>query len=76
MLAFSDRQTLLSFPGGDGALLTLIDGRAINGKIWVHWGGLSDTAFQIVVTDTTTGIARSYTNPAGKRQSQADRLAF
>lgn len=76
VLAFSDRQTLLSFPGGDGALLTLIDGRAINGKIWVHWGGLSDTAFQIVVTDTTTGIARSYTNPAGKRQSQADRLAF
>ena len=76
VLAFSDRQTLLAFPGGDGALFSLIDGRTINGKIWVHWGGLSDTAFQIVVTDTTTGIARIYTNPKGRRQSQSDRQAF
>lgn len=76
VLAFSDRQTFFSFHGGDGALLSLIDGRAIDGKIWVHWGGLSEAAFQIVVTDTTTGIARTYTNPRGQRQSRADRQAF
>jgi hypothetical protein len=76
VLAYSDRQTILSFGEAGNAAFSLLDGRAINGKFWVYWGGLSTAAFRIQVTDLSTGTARTYTNPAGKRQSQADRGAF
>ncbi|HEV7670348.1 MAG TPA: hypothetical protein VGS22_17655 [Thermoanaerobaculia bacterium] len=76
VLAFADRQSILSFAGAGGATFSLVDGRAVNGKFWVHWGGLSTAAFRIEVTDISTGTTRTYANPAGKRQSQADRGAF
>jgi hypothetical protein len=76
VFAFADRQTILSFGEAGGATVSLIDGRANNGKLWVYWGGLSKAAFRIEVTDLSSGTTRTYTNPAGKRQSRADRRAF
>ncbi|HXU29239.1 MAG TPA: hypothetical protein VN851_01565, partial [Thermoanaerobaculia bacterium] len=76
VFAFADRQLILSFAEAGGASLSLIDGRANNGKFWIYWGGLSKAAFRIEITDLSTGTARTYANPAGKRQSRADRLAF
>ncbi|HEV7670347.1 MAG TPA: hypothetical protein VGS22_17650 [Thermoanaerobaculia bacterium] len=75
-LAFADRQAILSFTEAGGATLSLLDGRASNGKLWVYWGGLSTAAFRIQVTDLSTGTTRTYANPAGQRQSRADRQAF
>ncbi len=76
VLAFADRQAVLAFAEAGGATVSLIDGRANNSKIWVYWGGLSKAAFRIEVTDVSTGTLRTYSNPAGKRQSRADRQAF
>jgi len=76
VLAFADGQTILSFGEAGGATVSLIDGTAINGKFWIYWGGLSKAAFRIEVTDLSTGTTRTYANPAGKRQSRADRNAF
>jgi len=72
----ADRQGTFIAGTGPGALVTLVDGRAHNGKIWVYLGGLSDAAYRVTVTDTTTGRARTYTNPAGRLSSSADRKAF
>ncbi len=76
VLAFADRQAYLSFGEAGGVAISLVDGRAGNGKIWVHWGGLSTSAYRIQVTDVSTETTRTYTNPAGKRQSKGDRQAF
>lgn len=75
-LAFADRQAVLSFAESGAATISLLDGRASNGKIWVYWGGLSNAAFRIAITDSMTGTTRTYANPAGKRQSRSDRQAF
>lgn len=76
VLAFADRQTILTFGEAGGATLSLIDGRANNGKFWVYLGGLTKGAYRIEVTDVSTGTTRTYSNAAGTRQSRADRMAF
>lgn len=43
----------------------LLDGRALNGKYWFLYGGLSDVEYTITLTDTVTGESRPYFNPAG-----------
>ena len=53
-----------------------LDGRPVNGKYWVFYGALSNVEYSIVVTDTTTGLARSYFNPQGRLASVADVSAF
>src|SRR6185295_20247462 len=72
----ADRQGTFEVGTGPGALVTLIDGRTNNGRIWVYLGGLSAASYRLTVTDTTTGRARTYTNPAGRLSSSADRKAF
>ncbi len=56
--------------------LTMIDGRASNGKFWVYLGGLSSSGYKVRITDLSTGAAKSYANPVGKLDSRADRTAF
>ncbi|HXU29246.1 MAG TPA: hypothetical protein VN851_01600 [Thermoanaerobaculia bacterium] len=56
--------------------LTMIDGRASNGKFWVYLGGLSPSGYRVRITDLSTGAAKTYTNPVGKLDSRADRTAF
>jgi hypothetical protein len=42
-----------------------LDGTTVNGHYWVFYGALSDVAYTIRVTDTTTGEVKTYTNPPG-----------
>lgn len=53
-----------------------LDGRSVNGRFWFFYGALSDVQYRITVTDTATGAARVYDNPAGEICGQGDTAAF
>ncbi|MEM8962556.1 MAG: hypothetical protein AAGD38_13815 [Acidobacteriota bacterium] len=57
-------------------MVKVLDGTAINGRWWVFYGGLSNVAYTLTVTDTTTGAVRIYENPAGSFGSRGDIAAF
>ena len=57
-------------------VVKVLDGRSYNGHYWVFYGALSDVAYTITVTDTETGIVRTYDNPQGTLASHADTEAF
>jgi photosystem II stability/assembly factor-like uncharacterized protein len=57
-------------------VVKVLDGRAINGEFWVFYGALSDVEYTLVVTDTGTGLVRTYVNPSGNLASVADTSAF
>jgi len=48
----------------------------VNGRYWVFFGALTNVAYTITVTDTTTGTQKQYTNPQGRLASVADTSAF
>jgi hypothetical protein len=54
----------------------VLDGRTTNGHFWVFYGSLTNVAFTITVTDTTTGAQKVYTNDQGNNGSFADTSAF
>lgn len=54
----------------------VIDGTSLNGHSWVFFASLSNVAFDLTVTDTTTGATHTYHNPAGTLASAADIEAF
>jgi hypothetical protein len=54
----------------------VLDGRAVNGHFWVFYGSLSDVEFTITVTDSLTGIKKTYHNPPYTLASKADTAAF
>ena len=43
----------------------VLDGRALTGKYWFLYGGLSDVEYTVTLTDTATGESRRYVNEAG-----------
>jgi hypothetical protein len=57
-------------------MIKVVDGRAFNGHFWVFYGALSDVAYEITVTDLTTGQVRTYINAPGTVASRADTAAF
>jgi hypothetical protein len=57
-------------------MIKVVDGRVVNGHFWVFFGALSDVAYEITVTDTTTGRVRTYVNAPGTVASRADTSAF
>ncbi len=57
-------------------LLKVIDGRGLNGKFWVFYGALSNVEYELTVTDSETGMVRTYRNPRGRFASEADTAAF
>jgi Fibronectin type III domain/Matrixin len=57
-------------------IVKLIDGRPLNGSFWTFYGGLSDVEYWITVTDTVTGHAQTYLNPAGDICGGADTRSF
>ncbi len=57
-------------------IIKVLDGRAINNHFWVFYGALSNVEYTITVTDTQTGVVKTYTNPDGNLASAADTLAF
>lgn len=53
-----------------------LDGRALNGHFWIFYGALSNVAYTLTVTDTTTGAVKTYSNPSGQFGSLGDTSAF
>ncbi len=47
------------------AFLKVVPGCALNGRFWVFAAGLTDVRVELFVTDSATGIVRSYINPQG-----------
>jgi len=54
----------------------LIDGRPVNNKYWVFYGGLTDVQYTFIVTDTQTGATKTYSKATGTYDGQADTSAF
>ncbi|MBI2215248.1 MAG: hypothetical protein HYU52_16485, partial [Acidobacteria bacterium] len=54
----------------------VLDGRPINGKFWVFYGGLTDFELTITVTDMTTGAVKTYVRPGLTLAGGADTNAF
>lgn len=57
-------------------MIKVLDGRQINGHFWVFYGSLSDVEFTLTVTDTITGVVKTYQNAAGTFASRGDIEAF
>jgi photosystem II stability/assembly factor-like uncharacterized protein len=57
-------------------MIKVLDGRGFNGHFWVFFGALSDVEYEITVTDTANGTARTYRNEQGTLASVADTSAF
>ncbi len=57
-------------------VVKVLDGRGVNGKFWVFYGGLTDVEYEIEVTDTVTGAIKTYLKPAGSLTGGADTSAF
>jgi hypothetical protein len=45
--------------------LKVVDGCALNGHFWIFDAGLTDVETRLFVTDSQTGVVRSYVNPQG-----------
>ena len=54
----------------------VLDGAGVNGFYWVFSGALSDLGYEIVVTDTLTGVDSRYENLPGVVASRADTRAL
>src|SRR5262249_34824788 len=52
-------------------MVKIVDGRAVNERFWVFLGSLSNVEYTLTVTDTATGVAKSYHNPASRLASLA-----
>jgi hypothetical protein len=46
-------------------VLKILDGCALGNNFWVFAGGLTDVEVDVTVTDTVTGVAKTYRNPQG-----------
>ena len=63
-------------PANVELVVKVLDGRGVNGSFWVFYGGLTNLAYTLTVTDTATGAVKIYNNPAGKFASAGDTGAF
>ena len=57
-------------------VIKVLDGRPVNGRWWVFYGALSNVEYAITVTDTITGVSKTYFNPPGELASVGDVGAF
>jgi len=57
-------------------VVKVLDGRPVNGKFWVFYGGLSDVEYTIRVRDRVESTTRFYHNPAGEICGRGDVTAF
>jgi hypothetical protein len=46
-------------------IIKVVSGCGFNSRVWVFSGGLTNVAYTITVTDTVTGISKTYSNPQG-----------
>jgi hypothetical protein len=63
-------------PSNIELVVKVMDGRKVNDRFWVFFGSLSDVEYDITVTDTDTGQAKSYHNAGGSTCGQFDTAAF
>ncbi len=54
----------------------VLDGRALNGRFWLLYGGVSDVEYTLTVTDTVTGLSENYRNEQGSICGGVDTDAF
>lgn len=54
----------------------VLDGRALNGRFWLLYGGVSDVGYTLTVTDTVTGLTENYTNEQGSICGMVDTETF
>ncbi len=57
-------------------VIKVLDARGVNNHFWVFYGALSSVQYTIRVTDTETGVTKTYQNPSGTLASVADTSAF
>ncbi len=57
-------------------IVKALDGRAVNGHLWLFLGALTDVEYWVRVSDTTTGRVRVYHNPAGNQGALGDTTAL
>jgi hypothetical protein len=50
-------------------IIKVVSGCSFNSRVWVFSGGLTNVAYTITVTDTVTGISKTYSNPQGTPSS-------
>lgn len=63
-------------PANVELVVKILDARAVNGRFWFFYGALSDVDYQVTVTDTATGVQRTYRNAQGNLCGRADTMAF
>jgi hypothetical protein len=65
-------------PDDTELVVKIIDGRTVNGHIWLFYASLTNVEFDLTVTDSfsATHASRTYHNPAGTLASAADTSAF
>jgi hypothetical protein len=57
-------------------VVKILDGTSANGYFWVFHGSLTDLAYTVTVTDTISGVAKTYLKDAGHFCGDADTAAF
>jgi len=57
-------------------VVKILDGRGVNGHVWVFYGALSNVEYTLTVTDTQTGLTRQYYNAPGLLASVGDVYGF
>ncbi len=63
-------------PANVEAILKVLDGRGVNQHFWTFYGALSNVEYSLTVTDSATGAARRYFNPAARFASVGDTFSF
>ncbi len=57
-------------------VIKVLDARAVNGHFWVFYGALTNVQYTVTITDTQTGLVKTYTNPQDTQASFSDTAAF
>ena len=63
-------------PSNVEVIVKVLDGRPLNGHFWVFYGALTNQEYTIKVTDTETGISKTYFNRLNRFGSQGDTSAI
>ena len=76
---FTDRTGLFTFfnPSNVELVVKALDGRPVNGKLWIFYGALTDVGYTITIEDLVDGTAvRHYVNTPGELCGRGDTAAF